>query len=272
MRGLTRLIRLGTASAMVATGVAAARAAPAPAAEVAPASINLSSAFGTRSAWRFTAFQGPSIDDPFGSSGDKVPGLVTPCLRKGAGACDPRLQDKLDTTPDSNLFTEPHFLEEARIVHPRGAPGRPLLLVRTAGLHSGDGDQLVLTQALAYQRDPDRFVRVYMHSTGTNNNQEVRYVDAGPLEGDIISVEPTQDAPYGFWVSVNAPAPTFPYKELLRYRSATHYGDGNPLPVIDSEMPNVERRLGVWHPGLPLPLPVGPCPKPHLVQEALWCG
>ncbi len=273
MFGLRRLVRLGLGSVGAGLGGAVGvRAAPAPA-EAAPVSIDLSRVFGTRSAWRFTASEAAPIDDPFGSGGDKVPGLVTLCLRRDAsGPCDFRLRDKLDVAVSSDLFSEPHSLEEARIVHPRRTSGRPLLLVRTAGLRSGDGDQLVLTQVLAYARDADRFVRIYLHSTGTNNNQEVRYVDAGPLEGDIISVEPTEDAPFGFWVAVSVPASGSTYKAALRYRSATRYGDGNALPVIDSEMPNIQQRLGVWRPGLPLPLPAGPCARPRLVRTELWCG
>jgi hypothetical protein len=170
---------------------------------------------------------------------------------------------------NGDVFSEPHYLKQAAVVHQ--ASGRPLLLVQTASLHAGDGDQLVLTQALAYQRGSDRFVRVYGHLTGTNNNQEVRYIETGLLKGDIISAEPTENAPFGFSVSVNAPTSEAAYREVLRYRSATTYGDGNPLAVIDSEMPNIEQRLGSWRPGLPLPLPAGPCPKPHLIHTELWC-
>jgi hypothetical protein len=144
--------------------------------------------------------------------------------------------------------------------------------VQTASVHSGDGDQLVFTQALAYRRDTDKFVRVYSHSTGRNNNQEVRFIAAGPLKGDIVAAEPTEKAPYGFWISVSSLASVDTYKEVLRYRSATRYGDGNPLAVIDSEMPGIEQRLGVWRPGLPLPLPAGACPKPRLKEMALWCS
>jgi hypothetical protein len=115
-------------------------------------------------------------------------------------------------------------------------------------------------------------VRVYDHVTGTNNNQEVRYIDAGPLKGDIISAEPTGDAPFAYWVAVNAFAPGHAYRQVLRYRSATRYGDGNPLPVIDLETPNILARLGLWRAGSPLPIPARGCPKPRLAHRELWCG
>ena len=44
----------------------------------------------------------------------------------------------------------------------------------------------------------------YEHWTGTNNNQEVRCIQVGPLAGYIISAEPSQTAPYNYWLKVNA--------------------------------------------------------------------
>ena len=263
-RLVRRLSGLVAAVAVAASAVLAV-AAPAPI-----AAIDLAKPFATRSAWRFTATQGPEIDDPAGLPSDKAPGAVLLCLRKDAGPCDPQLQGTLRAGSGDDVFAEPHYLNKAEIVH--GPAGRPLLLVQTASVHSGDGDQLVFTQALAYRHDTDRFVRVYGHSTGRNNNQEVRFIAAGPLKGDIIAAEPTEKAPFGFWISVSSLASADTYKEVLRYRSATRYGDGNPLGVIDSEMPNIELRLGVWRPGSPLPLPAGACPKPRLKEMALWCG
>ena len=79
-----------------------------------------------------------------------MPGAITLCLHKGAaGSCDPRLQAKLFDTSDVAAFSERHYLETVWIVRSHGASGRPLLLVVSASLHSGDGDQLVLTQMMA---------------------------------------------------------------------------------------------------------------------------
>ncbi len=156
-----------------------------------------------------------------------------------------------------------------QIVHLRD--GRALLLLEIASVHAGDGDQRMATLILAYDRAHDRFVRSYEHRTGHNNNQEVRYMRDGPLQGDIITSEPTDDAPFGYWIVVNRLTPALTYDQVLRYRSATVYGDGNPLAVIDSEMPNIQQHLGLWHPGQPLPLPKGSCARPRLVRMALWC-
>jgi hypothetical protein len=270
-RLVKRLPGLAASAAAIASAVVAV-AAPAPTpTPAAIAAIDLAKPFATRSAWRFTAAQGPEIDDPAGLAGDKAPGAILLCLRKDAsGPCDPQLQGTLRAGSGDDVFAAPHYLNQAKVVH--GAAGRPLLLVQTASVHSGDGDQLVFTQVLAYRRDTDQFVRVYGHPTGRNNNQEVRFIAAGPLKGDIIAAEPTEKAPFGFWISVSLLASAGTYKEVLRFRSATRYGDGNPLAVIDSEMPNIEQQLGFWRPGLPLPLPAGACPKPHLKDTALWCS
>lgn len=242
----------------------------APAAAGVIASVDLSKPFGTRTPWRFTAVQGPDVDDPIMGAGDKVPGAVRFCISNDKGrSCRPDLRAIIGKPDVNNLFWEPHFLNKAEIVRPRG--GRALLLVQAASLQSGDGDQAVATEVLAYDRGHDVFTPIYKNTTGRNNNEEVRYISRGPLEGAMVSVEPTENAPFGFWVTVNRLTPAYTYRQVLRYRSATHYGDGNPLAVIDSEMANIERRLGLWHPGAPLPLPKGRCPKPHLIGMELWC-
>jgi hypothetical protein len=145
------------------------------------------------------------------------------------------------------------------------------LLVQTAGAPGADGDQLIFTQILAYRRDLDQFTRIYGRTTGRNNNQDVRFMSSGPLAGGVISAEPTENSPYAFWITVNRLTPGYTYEQVLRYRSATRYNDGNSLAVIDSEMPNIQRRLGLWKDGSPLPLPAPACRKPRLVKMELWC-
>lgn len=163
------------------------------------ASIDLAGAVHTRSGWRLTITQAPPIANPFGSGDDQVPGAVTLCLHKAAsGPCDPQLQNRLYDSSDTALFAERHYLNRAAVVHPRGRSGASLLLVSTASLHSGDGDQAVMTQALRYQPGPDRFVRAYEHWMGTNKNQEVRYIESGPLAGDIVAVDRAESVPLAY--------------------------------------------------------------------------
>lgn len=233
--------------------------------------IDLSKPFSTREAWCFIATQGPPVDTASGLG--KESGEIQLCLRAAPSApCDPHLLNTLRTASYANdYFTQPHYLKAVKIVYPRGSAEQPVLFVQTASMHSGDGDQVVLTQVLAYDSSQNRFLRTYKYATGTNENEEVRYISSGRLKGDIISVDPTENAPYGYWVTVNVLTPQYTYKTVLRYRSATHYGDNNPLAVIDSEMPNIEQRLGYWKPGMALPLPSGGCPRPHLIRMELWC-
>jgi len=88
----------------------------------------------------------------------------------------------------------------------------------------------------------------------------------------MISAEPTENPPYAYWITVSRLNPDDNYRQVLHYRSATLYGDGNSLAVIDSEMPNILLRLGLWRPGQPLPVPKAGCRRPHLVKMELWCS
>jgi hypothetical protein len=268
--GVTLCVAWGVASVVLLVSAAVGAGAP-PVARLI-ADIDLAAPFHTRTPWRFTAVQEPPVDDPIMGEG-KIPGPVHICIHGGApGQCEPHLQQTVVPPAKDAIYSQPYSLDEARIVHPRGDGAAPLLLVQIASARSVDGGRLVLTQALAYRRDVDGFVSVYDHVTGSNHNEEVRYVDVGPLRGDIISAEPTSNAPFAYWVAVDAFTPGHAYRQVLRYRSATRYGDGNPLPVIDSETPNILARLGLWRDGEPLPVPARACAKPRLAHRELWCG
>jgi len=228
--------------------------------------FDLSKPFGLGQGWRFSAVQAPPLDD----HGEMLPGRIALCIRNGASRCVPALDSgpKDDPKPEFAGF---HVLEDARILYPRGRRGRPLLLVVGSSLWGFNGDADIVTQLIAYDARAHDFRRIYRYQTRRNNNQQVRYFGSGPLKGDVVSAEPQDSLPYGYWITVNALTSAYTYRQVLRYRSATIYGDGNPLSVIDSEMPNIQRRLGLWHPGMPLPLPPH-CPKPHLIKSELWCG
>jgi hypothetical protein len=239
--------------------------------------LDLAKPFHTLSAWRLVVTEGPPTKD-FGEN--DAPGALTLCLHKGpAGPCvsDPVTIPLRKTTPDDPIAWEPHYLIAAKAVYPRGPDAAPFLMIVTGSLNSGDRDQIVSTQLVAYDVDRDAFRRVYGKSTGHNNNQEIRFVAGGPLQGSVISAEPQEHLPYGYWIVVDKLNSAGSYRQVLRYRSATRYGDGNPLAVIDSEMPNIERRLGLWRPGDPIPEPIvggggKPCLTPVLRHTELWCG
>nr|WP_206364865.1 hypothetical protein [Sphingomonas populi] len=251
-----------------ATGVAPVVAAAPPIKAI--ATMDLSKPFATRSPWRFTATQGPDTNDTPSAEGTE-PGAIRLCISKDGGrSCHPSLNTLL-IAPGGNAndtFSQPHYLGMPTLLHP--ATGVTLLRIEADSLHAGNGDQLHGTALLRYDRAADAFVTVYERFVGHNNNQEIRYIDAGPLRGAVITAEPTQDAPFGYWITISRFAGTS-YKQALRYRSATRYGDNNPLAVIDAEMPNIFSRLGLWHSGQPLPRPAQGCARPHMVKGALWC-
>jgi hypothetical protein len=238
--------------------------------------LDLTKGFQTRSPWRLVVTEGPQVKD-YGDA--DAPGALTLCLYKGVdGPCvsSPVTLPLQPPTPDYAIAWEPHYLETAKLVYPNGPKAAPFLLIVTGSLYSGDGDQLVSTQLVSYDADRDTFRRFYGKSTGHNNNQEIRFISDGPLRGSIISAEPQEHLPYGYWIVVDKLMPTGAYRQVLRYGSATLYNDGNPLAVIDSEMPNIEMRLGLWKPGEPLPAPrLGgngkPCLNPTLKHTELWC-
>lgn len=231
-------------------------------------SIALSTPFGAPPGWRLAVQQAAATAD---DTGDTEPGVIRLCLSRDAGrTCRPDLAGLLVVGGKPDLFSTPRFLEVARIVRPR--VDLPLFLLRVASLQGGNSDQRVATVALRYDRARDTFVEVYRKQTRRNNNQEVRYVETGVLRGAILAAEPTGDAPFGFWIEVNTIGPGNRYHQRLRYRSATRYNDGNPLAVLDSEMPGLQRRLGVWRAGQALPVPAASCPRPRLIEQDLWCS
>jgi len=243
-----------------------------PAATKVVSSLDLSEPFRTRSPWRFTATQGPDVDDPTAGPGDKAPGPVTLCLSRDDGrTCDPAVTAAMKKMFPEDIFDLPHVLIDARVETLPPPDGRRFLFVRTGSLLSVNGDQRVITQALVYDRRQDRFTVAYAHSDGHNNNQEVRYITTGPLSGDLITVESPYGPPFTYVITVSRLSPNGVFTPVLHARTATRYGDGNALSVIDSDMANLERRLGLWRPGQPLPLPASPCPKPRLVKMELWC-
>jgi hypothetical protein len=143
--------------------------------------------------------------------------------------------------------------------------------MQVASQQSVNGNQRLATVALAYDHIHNSLALVYEKQTGKNNDEEIRYIADGPLMGAIISAEPTSDAPFGFWITVNRLGASGDYNQVLRYRSATRYNDGNRLAVIDSEMPGILQRLHLWHPGMRLPRPAGACAEPHLIGQEMWC-
>jgi hypothetical protein len=146
--------------------------------------------------------------------------------------------------------------------------------VEVCGSEGPNGNCAIANALYRYDRGADRFIRVFLNRTGRNNNEVTRFVEEGPLQGDVIVDYPTENAPYTYWIEVYRAADSGQYARILRYRSLTGYSDGNPLAVADSEMPEILHRLGLWQPGDPLPVPTHlpqGCSRLFMRHGEEWC-
>ena len=140
-------------------------------------------------------------------------------------------------------------------------------MIKTGGAHGGDGGHYIHTELFSYERQLNEFKSVFSNATGSNNNQRTRFIEQCPLRGDVIVDEP---AGCCYRISVYRLGASGRYASILGYRSHTVYGDGNPLSVSDSEMPEILRRLGLWHKGDALPIPHEGC-NPVMRRGEEWC-
>jgi len=213
--------------------------------------IDLTEPFGTVTQWTFVVVQDgdqPTPDD----SEDQGPIFL--CLVKAASP-DCTLHFDQPVEGEVQRFDAPYHFLVSSVVYAGHNKSSPLLFLKVCGMMGGDGDCAIATALYMYEKGTDRFIRVFLNLTGRNNNQTTRFVESGPLQGDVIVNYPTENAPYTYWVEVYRAGDSGQYGRILRYRGLTHYSDGNPLAVTDSEMPEILRRLGLWKPGDPLPVP-----------------
>ena len=231
--------------------------------------IDLTEPFGTVTQWTFVAIQdgGQPIDD------FEDHGPVTLCLVKAASP-DCALHLFQQVRGEMPWFDTPYHLFAGSVVFANQNKSSPLLFLKVCGAVSGDGDCGIATALYTYDKGDDRFIRVFLNLTGRNNNQATRFVESGPLQGDVIVDYPTENAPYTYWIEVYRAGNSGQYSRILRYRGLTGYSDGNPLAVADSEMPGILHRLGSWQPGDPLPVPARlpqGCSRLFMRHGEEWC-
>jgi len=233
--------------------------------------IDLTKPFATTSLWTLVVAQDsappPEISDI------EEHGPITICfVRDRAPDCSEKLYDNVPN--EQRLFGTPFYIRDNRVVYVGPAITRPLLLLKTCGARSGNGSCGIATALYAYDRQADRFHKTFGNVTGSNNNQATRFVENGPLLGNVIVNYPTDNAPYTYWIELHRMATSGRFVRVLRYRGSTRYGDGDPLAVIDSEMPEILRRLGLWRKGDPLPIPTNraeDCAHPVMRKGEEWC-
>jgi len=212
-------------------------------------SIDLSEPFHTKSRWSFVVTQEPASSTRIDVESDL--GLIHFCFVHN---------DKPDCTELAGWSLAGGYgigdfntLARAEVVRPSGKT--PLLMAVGMFNSGGPGSANPTTILWTYRPESDRFERIFSNHSAANNNEETRLIMSGRLAGDIIVSTAPWSAPYHYGIIVYRPSRFGQYVEGLRFTGKTRYRDGNPLAVIDSEMPAILRRLHLWKPGDPLPRP-----------------
>ena len=204
--------------------------------------LDLTRPFETRTHWMFVVARVPGSRLDALSLQPVPSGTLAECFVNGL---TPHCRYSMPSKPSSlSWYSTPVDFYSTTVVFAGAHHSEPLLLVKAGSAHGGDGSHAIFSQLFSYRRSTNRFEPVFSNTTGSNNSQETRFMDHGPLRGDVIVAVPTENAPYAYWVSVYVRHGDTRYSRVLRYRSATRYRDGNSLAVIDSEMPNILKRLG----------------------------
>jgi hypothetical protein len=216
---------------------------------------DLKERFRTRSNWLFLIRQGPPQDR---GAGDVVPGGLHFCFTNGSN------QNCSDGGFSFNA------LDSSRVEYPTPGSRQPILVVRLIDHYSATGGGRS-TLIWTYNAATDQFEKVFGRSVSQNTNSEIRVITDGPLAGDIVTVVDGGRPAYRYHITVYRldEAGT---RELLSYDGHSKYNDGNAMPVIDAEMPEIEKRLGLWKPGDPLPVPVRTqCRSLEMKHDVEWC-
>lgn len=240
--------------------------------------LDLTQPFQTKSRWSLIAAKQPDEESSVEDGVGERQGAIALCfVENDAPDCSEEMflakfrEEKVSFVSGTGPFYE---LFASKIVF--SGPGRtlPLLWIKSCAIRGANGNCGVSTFLFAYDRKTERFRVVFFNIMGRNNNQEARFVENGPLLGSVIVAYPTNDAPFTYFVEVYKRISDSEYSRVLRYRGSTGYGDGNPLAVIDSEMPETLRRLGLWMAGDALPVPPSMprgCTRLVIRKGVEWC-
>jgi hypothetical protein len=221
--------------------------------------LDLTQPFQTKSRWSFVAAKQPDEESSVGDgAGNRRGAISLYFVENDEPDCSEVVflakyrEEKISVDSGPGPFYE---LFASDVVFTGPGKTLPVLRIKSCTMSGANGDCGVSTFLFAYDRKAERFRVVFFNMMGRNNNQEARLVENGPLLGSVIVAFPTNDAPFTYFVEVYKRTSDSEYSRVLRYRGNTHYGDGNPLAVIDSEMPETLRRLGLWKTGDALPVP-----------------
>jgi hypothetical protein len=240
--------------------------------------LDLTQTFQTKSRWSLVVAKQPDEESSVEDGGGNRIGAISLCFVENdePDCSEEMFLAKYREEKVSFVSGEPTFHELIASDIVFSGPGRTLPLVRIESCmnRGANGNCGVSTFLFAYDRKSERFRVVFFKITGRNNNEETRVVENGLLLGSVIVAYPTSDAPFTYFVEVYKRTSDSEYSLALRYRGHTGYGDGNPLAVIDSEMPETLRRLGLWKTGDALPVPPRmprACTRLVMLKNVEWC-
>jgi hypothetical protein len=158
--------------------------------------LDLTRQFDTRTHWMFVVARIPGTRLDALSLRPLPSGTLAECFVDGL---TPHCKYSMPPKPSSlSWYSTPVDLYSANVVFAGAHHSEPLLLVKAGSAHGGDGDHTVFSQLFAYARPINRFESVFSNTTGSNNSQETRFMDHGPLRGDVIVAVPTHHAPYAY--------------------------------------------------------------------------
>jgi hypothetical protein len=240
--------------------------------------LDLTQPFQTKARWSLVAAKQPDEESSVEDGGGNRTGPVSLCFVENDDPdCSEEMllakyrEEKVSFASGEQAFYD-LFMSDVVF----SGPGRtlPLLRIQSCTNRGANGNCGFSTFLFAYDRKAEKFRVVFFNMVGRNNNEEARFVENGALLGSVIVAYPTNDAPFAYFVDVYKRLSDGQYSRALRYRGKTGYRDGNPLAVIDSEMPEILRRLGLWKTGdaLPAPprLPEG-CTRLVMREGVEWC-
>jgi hypothetical protein len=240
--------------------------------------LDLTQTFQTKSRWSLVAAKQPDEESSVQDGAGNRIGAVSLCfVENDEPDCSEEMflakyrEEKVSFVSGEHAFYE---LFASDVVFSGSGRTLPLLRIKSCTNRGANGNCGVSTFLFAYDRKAERFRVVFFNMTGGNNNEETRFVENGLLLGSVIVASPGYDAPFTYFVEVYKRTSDSEYSRALRYRGHTGYGDGNPLAVIDSEMPETLRRLGLWKTGDALPVPPrmpGGCTRLIMRKSVEWC-
>jgi hypothetical protein len=233
------------------------------------ASIDLTGPFHTKTKWSFVVIQGP--DRLFQRPKDAPPHQVTIDEIDELGAlhfCFVQ-NDKRDCS-DPGFNT----LGSVDVVKPSETAKSPLLVVTASADVSAPASSWVYTMIWAYHPKSNTFDEIFHYRSFGICNEQTCIKTTAPLAGHIVIATGPTKAPYHYRITVYRLSKPDRYVEVLKFTGKTGSGDGNQIPVIDSEMPRILSRLHLWKPGDALPVPARMsqgCKTLELRDGTEWC-